>query len=125
MPLFTEFFVDNKATGQYIGGYFADNFADSFNRDADFEKRKVQEFKILSQLSLNSFVRNRIMNLFVKINDIYPKITPDEKFLFGILPIAYATLKISELTEAITNPRQEMTISINLKQDLQYILGKI
>ena len=56
---------------------------------------------------------------------IYSAATADEEFLFAVLPIAYASLAVSELTEAISDPQKGIAISAKLKRDLQYILGEV
>lgn len=51
--------------------------------------------------------------------------TADEEFLFAVIPIAYASLAMNELTEAIADPQKGIAISANLKRDLQYVLGEV
>lgn len=58
------------------------------------------------------------------MHDIYPNLTEDEKFLFAVLPIAYASLTINELAEAIDDPQKGIAITDNLKRDLRYVLGE-
>ena len=120
LPLFTEFLVDKKANGKYYGGYFADDFNPYF---AENSARK--ELTILSKFALSLLVRNRINSLVATMHDIYPTTTADDDFLFCIFPIAYASMAINELAEIITDPQKGVAISVNLKRDLQYVLGKI
>lgn len=47
-----------------------------------------------------------------------------EDFLYAVLPIAYASLEINELTEVIADPQKGIAISEGLKRDLQYVLGE-
>ena len=58
------------------------------------------------------------------MHGIHTAITVDEEFLFAVLPIAYASLEINELTEAIADPQKGIAISEGLKRDLQYVLGE-
>lgn len=120
LPLFTEFFVSKKATGQYNGGYFADDFQSYAGADGAHE-----ELKVLSKFALSTFVRRRIENLVTIARDIYPAATADDTFLFAVLPIAYALLAMNELKEAIDDAQKEIKISAGLKRDLQYILGDV
>lgn len=120
LPLFSEFFVDKKATGKYYGGYFADDF-----KPYSTSKSLHNELRILSKFALSPLVRSRIGSLVATMHDIHSATTADEEFLFAIFPIAYASLAISELTEAVNDPKKGITISANLKRDLQYILGEI
>lgn len=120
LPLFTEFFVDKKATGKYYGGYFADDF-----KIYSASKGTHTELKILSKLALSSLVRSRISSLVITMHNIYSATTADDEFLFAVFPIAYASLAISELIEAIADSQKGITISANLKRDLRYILGEI
>lgn len=119
LPLFTEFFVNRKATGKYFGGYFADDF-----KIYSSSKGTHTELKILSKLALSSLVRNRISNLVATMHGIYPATTADDEFLFAVLPIAYASLETDKLTEAIADPQNGIAISADLKRDLGYILGE-
>lgn len=120
LPLFTEFFVDKKATGKYYGGYFADDF-----KPYSALKGAHKELRVLSKFTLSSLVRNQINILVTTMHNIYSGTTADDEFLFAVLPIAYASLAINELTEAIADPQKGIAISANLKRDLQYILGEV
>lgn len=119
LPLFTEFFVDAKATGEYDGGYFAEDF------EAYTSLKCVHnELKGLVNLKLSTLIRNRINGIIATMHGIYPETTDDDDFLFGILPIAYASLAINELKEAIADPNKGIAISLDIKRDLNYILGE-
>lgn len=120
LPLFTEFFVDKKATGKYYGGYFADDF-----KTYSAPKGARKDLKILSKFALSSLVKNRINSLVATMHIIYSVTTADEEFLFAVLPIAYASLEMNKLTEAIADPQKGIAISANLKRDLQYVLGEV
>ena len=120
LPLFTEILVDKKATGKYYGGYFSDDFKPYLA-----EKSARKELTVLSKFALSSLVRNRINSLVATMHDIDPTTTADDDFLFGIFPIAYASIAINELVETIADPQRGVAISANLKRDLQYILGEI
>lgn len=120
LPLFTEFFVDEKATGEYDGGYFAEDFE-------AYTPSKVarKELKALSNFKLSNLIKNRINCIIATMHDIYPELTEDEEFLFGVLPIAYASLAINELKEVLADSHKGITISSSLKRDLQYVLGEL
>lgn len=120
LPLFTEFFVDKKATGTYFGGYFSDDF-----KTYSAEKGTHRELAALSKFALSSLIRNQINSLVTTMHNIYPAATVDDDFLFGIFPIAYASMAMNELSEAIADPQKGISISANLKRDLQYVLGEI
>lgn len=120
LPLFTEFFVDKKATGEYYGGYFSEDF-----KTYSTPKGTRKDLKALSKLKIGLLIRNRINRLVATMHGIYTTITEDEEFLFAVLPIAYASLEINELTEAIADPQKGISISESLKRDLQYVLGEI
>ena len=120
LPLFTEFFVDKKASGEYYGGYFAEDF-----KTYSAPNGIRQDLKVLSKLKIGSLVRNQINRLVATMHGIYNEITVDDEFLFAVFPIAYALLEVNELTEAIADPQRGITISESLKRDLQYILGGV
>ncbi|MDD4592391.1 MAG: hypothetical protein PHG06_18475 [Parabacteroides sp.] len=118
LPLFTEFFVDKKASGKYYGGYFAEDF-----KTYSAPKGIRKDLRVLSKLKIGSLVRNQINILVATMHGIHTAITVDEEFLFAVLPIAYASLEINELTEAIADSQKGIVISEGLKRDLQYVLG--
>lgn len=119
LPLFTAFFVDEKATGKYYGGYFAEDF-----KTYSTQKGTRKDLRVLSKLKIGSLVRNRINRLVATMHGIYSATTTDEDFLYAVLPIAYASLEINELTEAIADPQKGIAISEGLKRDLKYVLGE-
>lgn len=120
LPLFTEFFVDKKATGKYYGGYFAEDF-----KAYSTPKGAGKDSRVLSKLKICSLIRNRINRLVATMHGIYSAATVDEDFLYVVMPIAYASLEMNELTEAIADPQKGIAISANLKRDLQYVLGEV
>lgn len=120
LPLFTEFFVDKKPTGKYYGGYFADDFQ-AYSAPKGIRK----DLRVLSKFALSSLVRNQINRLVATMHGIHSATTADDEFLFAVLPIAYASLAINELTEAIADPQKGIAVSANLKRDLQYVLGEV
>ena len=66
LPLFTEFFVDNKASGKYYGGYFADDFKPYAAQPAS-----SKELRILSRLSLSTLVKNRINSVISTMHPLF------------------------------------------------------
>ena len=119
LPLFTEFFVNEKATGKYYGGYFAEDF-----KAYSTPKGTRKDLRFLSKLKMGSLVRNRINRLVATMHGIYSATTADEDFLYAVLPIAYASLEMNELTEAIADPQKGIAISEGLKRDLECVLGE-
>lgn len=123
LPLFTEFFVDQKASGKYCGGYFADDFktySTPMGANGAFK-----DLRVLSKFALSPLVKNRINKLVAVMHSIHAAVTIDDDFLFAVLPIAYATLEIDKLAEAISDPQKGIAISVNLKRDLRYVLGEV
>lgn len=118
LPLFTEFFVDEKATGNYDGGYFDEDF-----KTYTAPNKAYKGLKVLSTLEISPLVRNRINKIVAVMHGLYGETSVDDDFLFAILPIAYASLQTSELAEAIGNQQQGITISADLRRNLKHILG--
>ena len=121
LPLFTDFFVDKKATGKHYGGYFADDFI-KYNYT---NRRKRKEIACFSKFAISLLVRSKINSLVYTMHDIYPDATTDDDFLFCIFPIAYASMAINELSEVIADSQNGIAISANLKRNLRYVLGEI
>lgn len=119
LPLFTEFLVDKKATGKYYGGYFSDDF-----KPYSAKKGMHKEITVLSKFTPSTLVRSQINSLVTTMHNIYSSATADDDFLFCTFPIAYASMAINELAEAIADPQKGIAISANLKRDLQHVLGE-
>ena len=119
LPLFTEFLVDKKATGKYFGGYFSNDF-----KPYSAGKVACKELTVLSKFTLSSLVRNKINNLVATMHGIYPPATADDDFLFFVFPIAYASIEMNELAEAVADSQKDIVISANLKRDLKHVLGE-
>lgn len=119
LPLFTEFLVDKKATGKYYGGYFSDDF-----EPYSSGKSAHKELTVLSKFALSLLVKSKINSLVATMHNIYPSATADDDFLFFVFPIAYASMAINELVEAVADPQKGIAISAKLKRDLQHVLGE-
>lgn len=116
LPLFTEFFVDKSATGNYCGGCFAEKFTEYISNGNHDKERKI-----ISDLNCNMLIKNKITNMLYIMHDLNDKITEDENFIFGILQYAYATMDMKTIAK-ITNDSNRH-ISNELKGNLYYILG--
>lgn len=124
LPLFTEFFVSGTPTGKFEGGYFSNDFKSYIPPENDGENDKTI-LKILSKLSGSRLVKNQIKDLVAIMHDLDPYTKEDDDFIFAIFPIAYASLALEELTEAIADPKMGLTISTDLKRELGYVLGEL
>ncbi|MCD7732189.1 MAG: hypothetical protein LUH56_01945 [Oscillospiraceae bacterium] len=112
LPLFTEFFVDRKATGKYDGGYFADGFAN------DVPKESKKTLRLPDRCAVSALVKNSLNAILSTMHDIDSQIKTDDDFMLSVLQIAYATLEPSEVAEIIS----ASSISFSLTHDLQYLL---
>ena len=111
--------VDKKATGKYYGGYFSDDF-----EPYSAGKSAHKELTVLSKFALSLLVKSKINSLVATMHNIYPSATADDDFLFFVFPIAYASMAINELVEAVADPQKGIAISAKLKRDLQHVLGE-
>lgn len=64
-------------------------------------------------------MKNRINSVISTMHGIHSSTTADEEFIFAILPIAYATLELNDLTEMIADPQKVL----NYPQALSVICG--
>lgn len=119
-PVFTEILVDEKANGKYYGGYFDSDFKEYVYTNHP-ERRK----RYISKSSLGNLTKNQIHKLLSTMYDIYPDMTEDDEFLFTILPVFYASLKIDEIRDLVNNSGDGIKISANLKRNIKNILGDI
>ena len=119
LPLFTEFFVDKKASGKYYGGFISEDL--QAYKAPSIVRKKI---KILSEFALSALTKNQINLIVSTMHDIYSDTSTDDEFLFSILPIAFATQSVNKLSDTMTNPEYDLAISSSLRQDLQYILGE-
>ena len=59
------------------------------------------------------------------MHTISAEATADDDFLFAILPLAYVTMNMDELIEVIKDSKKEITISAEIRRELQFVLGEI
>lgn len=117
LPLFTEFFVDQKASGNYGCGSPAASFMDEFETPSPAPERPP---RISSKFTLSPLVRNRSLCLISSMNLMDSSGTQDERFFFAVLPAAYVSMETDQLAEALNDFQH---ISKEQKQRLKYILG--
>lgn len=114
LPLFTEFFVDKEASGSYDEGCFADSFKDCQTNAAQ------NDFEVLSHIELTPLVRNKLSKVLAAMHGISDKTTIDDEVRFAVLPVSYATLQITKLTEL----GSALPVSQSLADKLQHIALK-
>lgn len=120
LPLFTDFFVNSKPTGEYYCGYLDDSLT-----SVDLSEDERHNVKVLESLKMTPLARNRINEIVGVMNKILPDVTPDDEFLCAVLPIAYASLEMDALRRSLDNPNNGFAISQELKQELKQIIGEI
>ena len=123
LPLFTEFLVNQPASGQYLSGYLAEELKEDIQKRLETESSK--QLPILSDLALSPLVRTRINRLAAMMHGICPNATTDDDFMFCLFPIAYASMAVNKLTEKMADPQRGIVISKNLKGDLKFVLGDL
>lgn len=121
LPLFTEYLVDKKATGNYIGGYFSDQFK---TVDPGPKNNRTFSHRLLSKLDLSPYIRNRAENIVQIIRTLDPDLNEEMQFVLGVLPIAYATQSIKPLVRAMNEQAGGVILSRQIRKDLAYILGE-
>ena len=119
LPLFTEFLVDKKLL---VNTMVAISL--TILNPIRQKKGAHKELSVLSKFALSSLVRSKINSVAATMHGIYSLATADDDFLFCVFPIAYASMAVNELAEEIADSQNGITISANLKRDLQYVLGK-
>ena len=77
----------------------------------------------IKQFPISPLIKNQIKHLLVTMHAIDAGTTADDDFLFAILPLAYALQKIGSFTTAMANSQDRISISSDLKRELQYLLG--
>lgn len=120
LPVFTEIFVDEKANGKYYGGYFDSDFKEYVYTEHP-EKRQ----RYISKSSLGNLTKNQIYKLVNTMYDIYPDMNEDDEFLFTVLPIFFASMKMDEIRDMVNDSGYNIKISANLKRTIKNILGDI
>lgn len=119
LPIFTEILVDKKASGKYINAVFSENLLPEPSQDS-FDTY----LPVLENFSLNSFTKESIISLFSTMNTIYPEITDDDRTLYFIFPIAYATMSLNKFKEHLRNINSTLNLSSDLKEELRFVLGE-
>ena len=126
LPLFTEFLVDQPASGGYLGGYLSDELREEIKKHQTsrtaLENAKKQ-LSVLSEFVPSPLVKNRLNCLAATMHDICSSASTDDDFMFCLFPIAYASMAVNRLAEKMTDPQRGIVISKNLKADLKFVLG--
>ena len=128
LPLFTEFLVEQPASGSYFGGYLADELKEDINKyqpsQSALDNAKKQ-LSVLSEFVPSPLVKNRLMYLAATMHELCPNATTDDDFMFCLFPISYASMTVNKLTEKMADPKRGIVISKNLKGDLKFVLGDL
>lgn len=128
LPLFTEFLVEQPASGSYFGGYLADELKEDINKyqpsQSALDNAKKQ-LSVLSEFVPSPLVKNRLMYLAATMHELCPNATTDDDFMFCLFPISYASMTVNKLTEKMADPQRGIVISKNLKGDLKFVLGDL
>lgn len=128
LPLFTEFLVEQPASGSYFGGYLSDELKEDINKyqpsQSALDNAKKQ-LSVLSEFVPSPLVKNRIMYLAATMHELCPNATTDDDFMFCLFPISYASMTVNKLTEKMADPQRGIVISKNLKGDLKFVLGDL
>lgn len=95
VPVLTELFVGQPASGKYIGGCFEANFQEY---DCAKPQKKIH---MARKLPMPVLLRNRLQQMLAGMKTLLGKDMPDYDMLFATLPYAYATGKADVLLEDI------------------------
>lgn len=120
LPLFTEFFIDKPASGEYSGGFFDKGF-----KEYRQENTSKKEVKSLSGLTMTMITRNNIQKVIAVMHDLFPEASNDNDFMFAALQYAYAVMEINQLMEKNSPQNSSSFISSDLRHDLIAILGDL
>jgi len=115
LPVLTELFVDQRATGNYTGGCFSETFRDY----TPAESKKT--LPLAKSLGMPPLVQSKLHQILADMKVLSSNARDDDDFLFGIVPYAYATGKIRVIQEKL----QSGALSEGAKELLQSFLGEL
>ena len=89
----TELFVDQPASGKYVGGCFGADFR-------GYDRTKPQKkLHLAKKLPMPAMLRNQLQQMLADMKALLGRDEPDYDVLFGALPYAYVTGKADAILE--------------------------
>ncbi len=117
LPVLTEAFVTGKATGNYTGAAFSENFAHYQPAKSDIRLHASKLKKLVSQ----PILRSNIQQILTDAHTLLPEMSEDVDMLLGLVPAAYILGKgdtlLSVLEDSSSNTKQSQRF-------LRAIMGK-
>ena len=93
VPVLTELFVDQPASGKYVGGCFGADFR-------GYDRTKPQKkLHLAKKLPMPAMLRNQLQQMLADMKALLGRDEPDYDVLFGALPYAYVTGKADAILE--------------------------
>ena len=115
-PIFTELFIERVPTGRIIGGKPADAY-----EEFSIVEGKKSHGKLLVEMHAPLLVRTRIQSLLSNMHAMLGDQNSDYDVLFALFPLAFATMQVPLLINAIKN-EEKKTLSVS-KDLLETIVG--
>ena len=120
LPVFTELFVEKKATGYILGGCCGRNYK-------EFNSVTISKChnKILAEMHTSLMVRTRIQTLLSYMHSMLNDQNPDYDVIFALLPYAYATMQTPLILNAVQDGDKKMiSISKSLSESINALYGE-
>ena len=120
LPVFTEIFIDKEPIRDIQGGRLTNEYEDF----SLIEPSRLHT-KILKNLHISLFTRNKIQKLFSNLHDMLKDESVDFDIVFLLLPYAYATMQLPVLLEAIQSGDKKMlSVSNDLLNEIENLYGE-
>lgn len=117
LPILTEAFVTGKATGNYTGAEYSENFAHYQPTKPDLRLYSAELKKLVSQ----SILRSNIQQILTDAHKLVPEMNGDKDMLLGLIPAAYILGKGDTLLSVLEDSSSDTKQS---QRFLRAIMGK-
>lgn len=115
LPVLTELFVERSSSGTFRGGYIGNGFVNHVHSEP--QKR----IPLMEKVAKSPLVQGRLRQILADTKALLRNGSPDDDFLFGVVPYAYVTGKIDILREELQSGH---AISKDTRSLLQTFLGE-
>ena len=115
LPVLTELFVERSSSGTFRGGYLGSGFADHVHPEP--QKR----IPLMEKVAISPLVQGRLRQILADTKALLRNGSPDDDFLFGVVPYAYVTGKTDILREELQSGH---AVSKDTRSLLQAFLGE-
>jgi len=118
IPIFTDLFMENKPSGEYLGGKPADDF-----KPFEISSRHDYHRQVLSKLRISELSKRTIQQILSDMRKMLPAYRLDYDYIFILYPMAFVTSSERLLLEYAQNCQGAYKPSADTMDLLKRIIG--